>query len=79
MRPRHDTPPDLRSASYMGHDLGVSFHTAFAVQRQRADFQAQPPERQRETMERVRQNVAAHPDSWLAKHWPEIYRLKGEW
>lgn len=49
-----------------------------SIQMQRELFQAQPPERQRETLERVRQIVAAHPDGWLAKHWTEIYRLKGE-
>ena len=43
-----------------------------------ADFQSQPAAKQRETMERVRRLIAQHPVSWLAKHWQEIYRLKGE-
>jgi len=70
--PRHAFDPSTSGT------IPESFHVSFAVQRQREDFQAQPPERRRETMERVRQNVAAHPTSWLAKHWQEIYRLKGE-
>ena len=49
-----------------------------SIAQQRALFQAQPPERQRETMERVRDVVARYPDGWLARYWREIYQPKGE-
>ncbi len=75
----HDSLPqdtiNLKSPAYMGHDLGASFHTEFAIQAQRVAFQAQPPELQRETLERVQRIVREHPNSWLARHWREIYRV----
>lgn len=60
------------------HSANEPDERANSVRIQRELFQAQPPERQRETLERVRQIVAAHPGGWLARHWTEIYRLKGE-
>lgn len=78
MRPRQDIPPDLTSAAYMGHDLGAPFHQSFAVRAQRADFQAQPPKKQFETMARVTRLIAQYPNSYLARHWREIYGIREE-
>jgi len=77
MRPRHDTPPDLTSASYMGHDLGESFCRSFAIQAQRAYFDAQPPALQRETMARVSRLIIERPSSYLARHWRAMYLNPG--
>ena len=68
-------PINLQSAAYMGHEIPMSHHVSFAVRMQRADFQAQPPALQRETMERVQRIVAERPNSYLAKHWREMYRV----
>ena len=73
MRPRHDTPPDLTSAAYMGHDLGAAFHQAFAVRAQRAYFDAEPPKLQRETMARINRLIVERPNSYLARHWRAMY------
>lgn len=73
MRPRHDTPPDLRSAAYMGHDLGAGFCLAFAINAQRAYFDAEPPALQRETIARVNRLIAERPGGYLARHWRAMY------
>lgn len=73
MRPRLDAAPDPHTTAYMGHDLGAPFHLSFAIRTLRAEYRSQPPDKQRETMERVRGLVAAHPSSYLARHWREIY------
>lgn len=70
---RHDGEINLSSPAYMGHDLGTLFHTSFAIRALRAEFLAQPPERQHETLRRVQRLAAAHPQSYLARHWRAIY------
>lgn len=49
------------------------YHVNFTIQAQRRDFEAQPPAKQQETLERVNRIVAQYPSSWLARHWREIY------
>lgn len=65
--PRHAFDPATSGA------IPESFHVSFAVRMQRGYFLAQPPEKQRETLERVQRIVAQYPDGWLAKHWRAIY------
>lgn len=60
------------------HSQADNDDLSFAVRVMRADFQAQPPDKQRETMERVQQLVTAQPQSYLARHWTDFYRLRGE-
>lgn len=48
-------------------------HISFAVRKQREYFEAQPSERQQETLERVNRLVVQYPQSWLARHWWQIY------
>jgi len=73
MRPRHDTPPDLSTAAYMGHTLDTGFCQSFAVLAQRAYFDAEPPAVQRQTMARVERLVLQYPTSYLARHWRAMY------
>lgn len=73
MRPRHDTPPDLSSAGYMGHTLDAGFCQSFAVLAQRAYFNAEPPDGQHRTMARVARVIAQYPTSYLARHWRAMY------
>ncbi len=74
---RYD-PPDPASASYMGHDLGAPFHQSFAVRTQRAYFDAESPSLQHQTLARVQRIVLERPQSWLARHWRQIYQTAGE-
>lgn len=73
MRPRHNAPPDLSTAAYMGHDLGSGFCQSYAVQAQRAYFDAMPNALQADTIARVNRIVAEHPQSYLARHWRAMY------
>lgn len=56
-----------------------SAHTDFAIQAERQRFLAQPPQARAETLERVRQTLAAErkrgqiSPSWLMRHAREIY------
>lgn len=72
-RKNRDAAPDLTNAGYMGHDLGVEFHRAFAVRAQRAYFDAQPPDLQHETMARINRIIVERPNSYLARHWRAMY------
>lgn len=56
-----------------GRDLSLAYHRSFAVRAQRDLFLASPPERQRETLERVEDLIARYPGGYLARHWREIY------
>lgn len=63
-----------------GRDYGTDFHTAFAIKQQRRQFQAQPPQLQREQLARVlrlleaeRRRRQAQP-SYLMRYWRRFYR-----
>lgn len=74
MRPQQSIPPDLRTAAYMGHNLGEAFYQSFAVRTQRGYYDAEPPELRRRTLARVKRLAAERPDSYLARHWQTMYR-----
>jgi hypothetical protein len=54
-------------------DIPGAFHAGFAVRQLRAEFQAQPPALQAETLRRAQRLVAERPKSYLARHWQQIY------
>jgi hypothetical protein len=56
-----------------GANLTAEFNLRFAIRVERERYQAMPPRLQAETLSRVMANVERHPNSWLAKHWKQIY------
>jgi hypothetical protein len=58
----------------IAREFPAGFHRNFSVQVQRELFLALPPKLQAETLERAMEIVARYPQSWLARHWREIYR-----
>lgn len=56
----------------MSH-IPPEYHANFTIRTQRQLFDAQPPAKQRETLERVQDRIERYPDGWLARHWQQIY------
>lgn len=52
---------------------GATASTTIKLAREQL-WKGQPPKLQRETLARVERLVAEQPNSWLAKHWKEVYR-----
>jgi hypothetical protein len=63
-----------REGVYIAAHLSAEDTQRFAIRACRAEFQSQSPKVQAETLERVRATVERHPNSYLAKHWEEIYQ-----
>jgi hypothetical protein len=63
-----------REGVYVSAHLSAEDTHRFAIRACRAEFQSQLPKVQAETLARVKRTVEAHPTSYLAKHWKEIYQ-----
>jgi hypothetical protein len=63
-----------REGVYVSAHLSAEDTHRFAIRTLRAEFRSQPPKVQVETLARVKRTVEAHPNSYLAKHWKEIYQ-----
>jgi hypothetical protein len=63
-----------RKGVYVSAHLSAEDTHRFAIRTLRAEFQLQSPKVRAETLERVKETVERHPNSYLAKHWKEIYQ-----
>lgn len=64
----HDVDRPISDGWLADHSASVSLRIA-----RREQWLNQPPQLRQETIARVRRIVAAYPQSYLARHWQDIY------